>query len=50
LLALRGDRGARDIIDAHADTLELIETQHSGVIIDIDTPAVLALADVAHRP
>jgi len=44
LLALRGDRGARDIIAAHAGTLELIETQHGGVIVDIDTPADLALA------
>ena len=41
LLALNADSGARDIITAHRDTLELIETPHSGVIVDIDTPAAL---------
>jgi molybdenum cofactor cytidylyltransferase len=41
LLALNADSGARDIIAAHRDTLELIETPHSGVIVDIDTPAAL---------
>ena len=42
LLALQADRGARDIIAAHRDTLELIETEDRGVIHDIDTPASLA--------
>ena len=41
LLALNADSGARDIIAAHRDTLKLIETPHSGVIVDIDTPAAL---------
>lgn len=41
LLALNADSGACDIIAAHRDTLELIETPHSGVIVDIDTPAAL---------
>ena len=41
LLALNADSGARDIITAHRDTLKLIETPHSGVIVDIDTPAAL---------
>jgi len=41
LLALNADSGARDIIAAHRDSLELIETPHSGVIVDIDTPAAL---------
>jgi molybdenum cofactor cytidylyltransferase len=41
LRALHSDRGARDIIAAHRDTLELIDTQDSGVILDIDTPASL---------
>ena len=39
LRALHGDRGARDIITAHRDTLQLIDTPDSGVILDIDTPA-----------
>ncbi len=43
LLALHTDTGARDIIAAHRDTLELIETQDSGVIADIDTPASLPI-------
>ena len=38
LLALHADRGARDIIAAHRDTLQLIDTQDRGVIMDIDTP------------
>ena len=42
MMALQADRGARDIIAAHRDTLELVETQDSGVIHDIDTPASLA--------
>ena len=41
LRALHSDRGARDIIAAHRDTLELIDTQDSGVILDIDTPVSL---------
>ncbi len=39
LMALHTDRGARDIIATHRETLELIDTQDSGVIKDIDTPA-----------
>ena len=42
LQALHTDRGAREIIAAHRDSLELIETQDTGVIRDIDTPASLA--------
>ena len=42
LMALQTDRGARDIIAAQHETLELIETRDSGVIKDIDTPAALA--------
>ena len=41
LRALHSDRGARDIIAAHRDTLELIDTQDRGVILDIDTPVSL---------
>lgn len=39
LRSLQADRGARDIITAHRDTLVLIETQDCGVLHDIDTPA-----------
>ena len=47
LQALHTDRGARDIIAAHRESLELIETRDSGVIRDIDTPASLAGSQVA---
>jgi molybdenum cofactor cytidylyltransferase len=38
---LRGDAGARGIIAAHADSLQLIETTDHGVLLDVDTPASL---------
>ena len=41
LLALSGDAGARFIIKAHANEIELIEVDDPGVIKDIDTPADL---------
>ena len=48
LRALHSDRGARDIIAAHHDTLELIDTQDNGVILDINTPASLPVPPPAH--
>ena len=42
LIALRGSDGARSIIDAHADALDAIETDDSGVVRDIDTADDLA--------
>jgi len=50
LLALNADSGARDIIAANRSTLELIETSHSGVIFDIDTPAALPAGSPAVEP
>jgi molybdenum cofactor cytidylyltransferase len=41
LMQLQGDAGARGIIAANSDALELIETRDAGVIVDIDTPASL---------
>lgn len=38
LLALRGDRGARDILQAHRDRLELIEVADDGILRDVDRP------------
>lgn len=49
LRELRGDHGARDILAAHHDTLELIDTADRGVIVDIDTPQSLAAALTASR-
>jgi len=39
--ALRGDRGARVVVDAHPDNVFTIEVLDPGVIRDIDTPADL---------
>ena len=38
LMQLCSDEGARNIIQANSDSLELIETTARGVIVDIDTP------------
>jgi len=38
LLALEGDRGARDLLAAHADRLMLIEVDDPGILRDVDTP------------
>lgn len=37
LLALRGDGGARAVIDAHPDSLVLVDTGDPGTVRDIDT-------------
>ncbi len=42
LRALAGDEGARSILAAHRDSLQLIEVADSGVVRDVDTPADLA--------
>ena len=41
LLALQGDRGAREVIDRHAANCLPLETGDRGVLADIDTPADL---------
>jgi molybdenum cofactor cytidylyltransferase len=41
LLALRGDEGARSVVDAHRDELVAIDVDDPGVLADIDTPADL---------
>lgn len=41
LMRLRGDAGARDILAANPDTLELIEVEERGVVVDIDTKMTL---------
>jgi molybdenum cofactor cytidylyltransferase len=37
LMSLNADEGARGIIDAHRDSLELIEVHDRGVLVDIDS-------------
>jgi len=38
LLALSGDQGARELLAAHRDELELIDTDDPSVLRDVDTP------------
>ncbi|MFT5611062.1 MAG: molybdenum cofactor cytidylyltransferase, partial [Arenicella sp.] len=38
LLALRGDRGGKSIVQQHSRRLTTLDTQDQGVVIDLDTP------------
>ncbi len=49
LLELRGDAGARFIVQQHAAQMQWIEVDDPGVVHDIDTPADLA-AQEGRRP
>lgn len=42
LAALRGDRGARDVVRRHASRLRLIHVEDPGIHRDVDTPADIA--------
>ena len=42
LTALAGDEGAKSILAAHRESLQLVEIADSGVVRDVDTPADLA--------
>ncbi len=42
VMALRGDQGARTILDALGDRLALVEAPDDGVLYDVDEPADLA--------
>lgn len=44
LAALRGDRGARAVIDAHEAETVRVEVAHDGILRDVDTPEALASA------
>jgi molybdenum cofactor cytidylyltransferase len=44
LAALRGDRGARDLLTRHAPTLARLDVDDAGILMDVDTPAELARA------
>ena len=37
LLSLSGDSGARSVLQRHKDTIELVEVDDAGVLLDIDT-------------
>jgi molybdenum cofactor cytidylyltransferase len=38
---LRGDHGARPILERHRAEIELLECDDPGILVDIDTPADL---------
>jgi molybdenum cofactor cytidylyltransferase len=42
LAALSGDEGAKTVLRAHAEELQLIETEDAGVSRDVDTPGDLS--------
>ncbi len=44
LLALRGDSGARSVLQAHREALQWLELEDPGLLLDVDEPAHLALA------
>jgi molybdenum cofactor cytidylyltransferase len=44
LLALRGDEGARGVVNRHRNALVLVPVDDRGIYLDIDTPADLAKA------
>ncbi|MEM7466464.1 MAG: nucleotidyltransferase family protein [Pseudomonadota bacterium] len=39
---IAADKGAQDVVKAHASQVETVEVEDEGVIMDIDTPAMLA--------
>ncbi len=42
LLAVRGDSGARSVLQAHRDALHWLELEDPGLLLDIDEPSQLA--------
>jgi molybdenum cofactor cytidylyltransferase len=40
LIALEGDRGARSVVEAHADAVERVPVDDPGVLTDIDQPPI----------
>ncbi|MBU6510872.1 MAG: nucleotidyltransferase family protein [Betaproteobacteria bacterium] len=44
LLALRGDSGARSVLQAHRHALQWLELEDPGLLLDVDEPGHLALA------
>jgi molybdenum cofactor cytidylyltransferase len=42
IAALEGDRGARALLDAHADEVCYVPVADAGVTLDVDTPGALA--------
>ncbi|MFO1435188.1 MAG: nucleotidyltransferase family protein [Gammaproteobacteria bacterium] len=43
LVALQGDRGARPIVETHADQINELDCDDPGILIDIDTPSDLSI-------
>ena len=49
LLRLKGDEGARSIIQQHREQLRLLPCDDAGILADIDTPADLMLHTQTHN-
>jgi molybdenum cofactor cytidylyltransferase len=47
LTQLKGDEGARSVIQQHSSDVQLIPTNDKGILADIDTPADLAAAFIS---
>ena len=48
--ALRGDVGARSVIERHPAVVHLVAVDHPGVLLDVDTPAALRSLSRANAP
>ena len=42
LIGLQGDQGAQSVVNAHSDALVFIDTEDTGVVLDIDRPEDIA--------
>lgn len=50
LLGLRGDKGARELLDKYSSEVKLIECDDPGILVDIDTPDDLLAKGLAQPP
>jgi molybdenum cofactor cytidylyltransferase len=47
---LTGDRGARELLEQHAEQIHGVPLDDEGVLVDVDTPEALALVDRKSEP
>jgi molybdenum cofactor cytidylyltransferase len=50
LTRLQSDHGARDLLEQHADVLDLVEVGDRGILMDFDYPDALKAVQTTHRP
>jgi len=48
--ALRGDVGARSVIERHPGVVHLVRVDHPGVLLDVDTPQAFRSLSPANLP